>query len=79
MMSLLLSLFFPWGMAPEPSLVGIMVALAGFLAKMLALALVLAIVESSMAKMRMYGVPDFLGIASATGVLAVVFTVFGGR
>ncbi|OFW43792.1 MAG: hypothetical protein A3J28_05700 [Acidobacteria bacterium RIFCSPLOWO2_12_FULL_60_22] len=78
-MSLLIGLFFPWGMAAEPSLLAIALAVAAYLVKMLALALILALVESSIAKMRMYAVPDFLGVASATGVLAVVFTVFGGR
>jgi len=78
-MSLLIGLFFPWGMAAEPSLLAIALAVPAYLAKMLALALILALVESSIAKMRMYAVPDFLGVASATGVLAVVFTVFGGR
>jgi formate hydrogenlyase subunit 4 len=78
-MSLLVSLFFPWGMAAEPTAAGIALAAAAYLAKMLGLGVVLAVVESSIAKMRMYAVPDFLGVASATGVLAVVFTVFGGR
>lgn len=78
-MSLLVGLFFPWGMAAEPSLLAMGLAVAAFLAKMLALAVVLAVVESSIAKMRMYAVPDYLGVATATGALAVVFTVFGGR
>ena len=78
-MSLLVGLFFPWGMATEPTPAAIALAAAAYLAKMLGLAVVLAVVESSIAKMRMYAVPDYLGVASATGVLAVVFTVFGGR
>ena len=77
--SLLIGLFFPWGMAAETSPTAIAVALVAYLAKMLVLASVLAIVESGIAKMRMYAVPDFLGIASAIGILAIVFTVFGGR
>ncbi|OFW34904.1 MAG: hypothetical protein A3J28_00585 [Acidobacteria bacterium RIFCSPLOWO2_12_FULL_60_22] len=78
-MSLLIGLFFPWGMAAELSLPAIAFAVGVYLTKMAALALVLAVVESSVAKMRMYAVPDFLGIASATGALAVMFTAFGGR
>ena len=78
-MSLLVGLFFPWGMAAEPTAAGIALAATAYLAKMLGLAVALAVVESSIAKMRMYAVPDYLGVASATGVLAVVFTVFGGR
>jgi formate hydrogenlyase subunit 4 len=78
-MSLLIGLFFPWGMATSASVPSIALAVGIYLIKMLVVAMVLALVESSVAKMRMYDVPDFLGIASATGVLAVVFTVFGGR
>ena len=77
--SLLIGLFIPWGMATEASLFSIALAAVAYLAKVFALALLLAVVESSIAKMRMYAVPDFLGVASGAGVLAVVFTVFGGR
>jgi formate hydrogenlyase subunit 4 len=77
--SLLIGLFFPWGIATGTSLLAVALAIAAYLVKMLAIASVLAVVESSMAKMRMYAVPDFLGVAAATGVLAVVFTAFGGR
>jgi len=79
LLSLLIGLFFPWGMAAGFSLPVLALAAGAYAAKMAALALVLAAVESSVAKMRMYAVPDFLGIASATGALAVVFTAFGGR
>jgi len=78
-MSFLIGLFLPWGMATSASMPSIALSVGIYLIKMLALAMVLALVESSVAKMRMYAVPDFLGIASATGVLAVVFTVFGGK
>jgi formate hydrogenlyase subunit 4 len=78
-LSVLIALFFPWGMATDASLPAAALAVGIYMTKMLVLAAVLALVESSVAKMRMYAVPDFLGIASATGVLAVVFTVLGGR
>ena len=42
--------------------------------KLAVLALTIAVVESSIAKLRMYLVPDFLGVASALAILAVVFT-----
>jgi len=37
------------------------------------LILVVAVVESGVAKLRMYMVPDFLGVASALAFLAIVF------
>jgi formate hydrogenlyase subunit 4 len=78
-MSLLIALFFPWGMADALTFQSVALSIAAYFGKMLMLGLVLALVESSIAKLRMYAVPDFLGIASATGFLAVVFTLFGER
>ncbi len=75
-LSLILGLFFPWGMAAPLTGAAFVLALIVYAGKMLAAAVVLSFVESSMAKMRMYAVPDFLGVATAASILAVVFTVF---
>ena len=74
LMALLIGLFVPWGMAATFSMSGIMLALLLWLSKLGVLAIALALVESSVAKLRMYLVPDFLGVASALAILAVVFT-----
>ena len=73
-MALLIALFVPWGMASSLSALGLAVASLVLLLKIAALVLALALVESSVAKLRMYLVPDFLGVASALAILAVVFT-----
>jgi formate hydrogenlyase subunit 4 len=73
-LALLIALFVPWGMAVSVSAVGIAAATALFVVKLAALALTIAVVECSIAKLRMYLVPDFLGVASALAILAVVFT-----
>ncbi len=73
-MTLLIALFVPWGMASSLSAVAIAIALIVLLLKMAVFVLALALVESSVAKLRMYLVPDFLGVASALAILAVVFT-----
>jgi formate hydrogenlyase subunit 4 len=73
-MALLIALFVPWGMASSLSVAAIAIALIVLLLKMAALIGALALVESSVAKLRMYLVPDFLGVASALAILAVVFT-----
>ena len=74
LMALLIALFLPWGMAVTSSLSGIILALLLWLSKLGVMAIALALVESSVAKLRMYLVPDFLGVASALAILAVVFT-----
>ncbi len=73
-MALLIALFVPWGMAASLTAAAIAIAALVLLLKMAALVLILALMESSVAKLRMYLVPDFLGVASALAILAVVFT-----
>ena len=74
MLALLVALFMPWGFAAGGSFVGLAVAFAAFVLKMALLAVALAVLESSVAKLRMYLVPEYLGMACALSVLAVVFT-----
>ena len=71
--ALLIALFAPWGIASSGSVVLIAIALFAFVAKVMLLVLIVALVESGVAKMRMYLVPDFLGVASALALLAIVF------
>jgi formate hydrogenlyase subunit 4 len=74
LVALLIALFAPWGMATTLSVTGIAFALAAYLLKATLFIVAIAVVESSVAKLRMYLVPDFLGVASALAVLAVLFT-----
>jgi formate hydrogenlyase subunit 4 len=78
LMALLIALFCPWGMAASPSLLAIAFAVGAYMVKLLLLAAGIAVLESSVAKLRMYRVPEYLGIASAISVLAILFTVVGG-
>jgi len=79
MLALLIALFGPWGMASEGSGWGIAVALLLYCAKAAALVALLSVIESAVAKLRMYLVPDFLGVASAVSALAVIFTMLVKR
>ena len=66
-------------MASEGSGWGIAVALLLYCAKAAAFMALLSVVESAVAKLRMYLVPDFLGVASAVSALAVIFTMLVKR
>ncbi|HYL62513.1 MAG TPA: NADH-quinone oxidoreductase subunit H [Candidatus Methylomirabilis sp.] len=79
MLALLIALFFPWGMASNGSASGIVVALLFYCAKITALMILLSVIESAVAKLRMYLVPDFLGVASALSALGVIFTMWVKR
>jgi len=71
--ALLINLFVPWGIAAELSLSAIAIAGIAFVLKMLAVVGGIALIESGVAKLRMYLVPDFLGVSLALSLLAIVF------
>jgi formate hydrogenlyase subunit 4 len=79
LLALLIALFVPWGMASEFSVGAIALALVLYCAKALLAMGLLAVIESGVAKLRMYLVPDFLGVASAVSALAVIFTMLVKR
>jgi formate hydrogenlyase subunit 4 len=73
-MALIVALFAPWGMAQTVTPLALLIAVGAILMKLLFLAAAVAVLESVVAKLRMYLVPDFLGVATALAVLALVFT-----
>jgi formate hydrogenlyase subunit 4 len=75
LLALVIALFVPWGIAANPSFVALMIAVAVYVLKFLIALIAIAILESTVAKLRMYVVPEFLGIASGLAILAIVFTV----
>jgi formate hydrogenlyase subunit 4 len=77
--ALMIGLFAPWGMSVVDTAGGLIVALGLYTLKLLGLAIGVSIVESSVAKLRMYVVPDFLRVASALAILAVIFTAITKR
>jgi formate hydrogenlyase subunit 4 len=79
LLALLIALFVPWGMASSFSVGATSLALVLYCAKAFLLMGLLAVIESGVAKLRMYLVPDFLGVASAVSALAVIFTMLVKR
>jgi formate hydrogenlyase subunit 4 len=72
--SLIAAIFVPFGIAPDGSgPVAWAIGLAAWVLKMGGLALALAVFETSIAKMRVFRVPEYLGIAVLLGLLAAVF------
>ncbi len=70
--SLLANIFFPWGIAQEISAGGIAVALLVFLIKIVVLGTIMAIVETSTAKWRLFRLPDLLSISLMLSFLSLV-------
>lgn len=71
LLTLVANLFVPWGITADGSWSAIGVALAAWLAKLVVFAVVLAVTESVTARMRLFRVPEFLGMAFLLALLAL--------
>ncbi|MBI3724620.1 NADH-quinone oxidoreductase subunit H [bacterium] len=72
LLSIVASGFFPVGVATSLQPAALLVAGAVFVAKLAGLAVLIAIVESAIAKVRFLRVPDYLGVAFGIALLAYV-------
>ena len=71
--SLIACLFVPWGIAaPDDGAKALLVGVLAYVAKLAAGGFLLALFETSIAKMRVFRVPDFLGVALMLGLLATL-------
>jgi formate hydrogenlyase subunit 4 len=71
--SLLGCVFVPWGMAAsEAGLAAIATGIAAYVLKLAAGGFLLALFETSVAKMRVFRVPEFLGAALMLGLLGTL-------
>ncbi len=71
-LALLSNMFFPMGMATTFSPVALVIALFAIVAKTVVLAVVVAVVESTNAKLRLFRVPEFLMVAFILSLLALI-------
>jgi formate hydrogenlyase subunit 4 len=72
-LSLIACLFLPWAIAPPGApLAALALGIAAYIAKLAALGFLLGLFETSIAKMRVFRVPDFLGVALMLGLLATL-------
>jgi formate hydrogenlyase subunit 4 len=71
--SLIACIFAPWGLAPaDADAHALLIGLAAYGAKLLVGAILLAIFETTIAKMRVFRVSDFLGAALMLGLLGAL-------
>jgi formate hydrogenlyase subunit 4 len=71
--SLIASSFVPWGLAPaEAAPSAYLIGIAAYVAKLAVGGFLLALFETSIAKMRVFRVPEFLGAALMLGLLAML-------
>ena len=73
-----LALFFPWGVAQANDHVALLFALPVLVVKLAAGGFALAVIETILAKMRIFRVPEFLAGAFLLGVLALLVRLLLG-
>jgi formate hydrogenlyase subunit 4 len=77
--SLVGTVFFPFGMAQAGIVLSWPGGLVLWLAKLVGFAVALGLFEVSTAKMRVFRVPEFLGVAMLLGLLSAIFLFVAGR
>ena len=70
--TILSNVFFPWGIANDLSVWSIGGGLIAILVKILFLALIIAIIESSISKLRLFRLPNLLTVSFTLALLAVM-------
>jgi formate hydrogenlyase subunit 4 len=68
----------PWGLAHGQAVRDVLIAAPEILFKVLIFAVVLVVIESSLAKLRLFRISEFLGAAFITAVAAMVTSIFPG-
>ncbi|HUL53691.1 MAG TPA: NADH-quinone oxidoreductase subunit H [Opitutaceae bacterium] len=74
LMTLLVNVFFPYGLAPAATPGALAFGLAAYLAKVLVVAGIVVVVETTNAKLRLFRVPDLLSAAFVLAALALFST-----
>jgi formate hydrogenlyase subunit 4 len=74
---LIANLFFPWGIATAFTFPAIVVGLITVILKTAFLAILIAIIESSIAKLRLFRVPELIGGSFALVMLALIIRITG--
>lgn len=72
-LTLIVNVFAPWGIATSMDPASLGVGLATYLVKVSGLAVLIGIVESMFAKLRLFRVTDFLGVAFILALLGMIF------
>lgn len=76
MLSILASVVLPWGIATSLTWPALLLGLVAWFAKVFALAVTIAMIESSIAKMRLLRIPALLGMAWVVAFMALLTQYF---
>lgn len=71
--ALLVNIFVPWGISSSVSISALGIGLLAFVAKASMFAIFVAFLESSVAKWRLFRIPDLIAMAIASSMIGIVF------
>jgi formate hydrogenlyase subunit 4 len=74
LMTLLVNIFFPVGMATDTTPAALGIGALVYVGKLMLIAAAVVVVETTNAKLRLFRVPDLLGAAFVLGTLALLST-----
>ena len=66
----------PWGLAHEQTLAAVLLAVPLVLLKIFCFVVLLVVIESSLSKLRLFRIAEFLGAAFITSVAAMISQIF---
>lgn len=73
--TLLANIFFPWGIDTKLSFLSLILAIIVYLVKVIFIGIIIAIIETSFAKMRLFKVPELLMGSFLVGLLGLITKV----
>ncbi len=75
-LALLVTVFFPFGIATSLTVPAYILSLLLFVVKIILAIIAIVLIESTIAKLRLFRLPDFLGIAVALSLIALISSFF---
>ena len=72
LLTILVNTFLPWGIATGFTFPGLIISFALYLVKIGFFALAIVILESSLAKVRLFRIPNLLGTSFILSLLAII-------
>lgn len=71
-MTMMGTMFIPWGIATDPGIASLVIGTVSIIAKLLIITFVIALIESYMAKYRLFRLPNLLTASFALSLLAMI-------
>lgn len=75
-MTMLANCFFPYGIGTTITIVSLIIGIAAYIAKILLCIAVIAILETAMAKFRLFRLPEIIAAALSLGIVAIAINYF---